>query len=152
MMRAALPLSGLMLLAAACSDSTTTVGLAEACKPELDGKLIRTEGHLHAPFASACRAERRRDAATRVCSFDLRDKPDGAQRLSLSIEVGNAESRVDQARLDAKAGAAAVADDARRFLADKARVRVTGTLRALPNALKPGETICWLDVEKIERR
>ena len=44
------------------------------------------------------------------------------------------------------------ADDIDKWLADKAQVRVTGALHAVPNSLKPEETICWLDVEKIERR
>jgi hypothetical protein len=29
---------------------------------------------------------------------------------------------------------------------------VTGALHALPNSLRSDETICWLDVDKIERR
>ncbi len=35
---------------------------------------------------------------------------------------------------------------------EKAHIRVTGVLTAVPNSLKPDETICWLDVAKIERR
>ena len=45
-----------------------------------------------------------------------------------------------------------MADKDGKFLSDKARVRVTGTLHTLPHSLKPEETLCWLDVAKIERR
>ena len=31
------------------------------------------------------------------------------------------------------------------------RVRVTGVVSAVPNSLKPDESICWIDVEQIER-
>ena len=61
-------------------------------------------------------------------------------------------NRVDEARLKARQGAAAIAAGDAKFLADKAQVRVTGALHAVPNSLRADETICWLDVEKIERR
>ena len=85
-------------------------------------------------------------------SFDLRDKADGEARLSLNIELGSGANRVDEAKLKAKQGAAAIAAGDGKFLAEKAHIRVTGTLTAVPNSLKPEETICWLDVAKIERR
>ena len=142
----------LLLAVAGCSESATTVEFAKACAKELDGKMIATTGVLHAPFANLCRAATIKNASTTTCSFDLRDKPEGEVRLSLNIEVGSGESRVDKARLEAKQGAAAVRDSEGKFLADKAKVRVVGALHALPNSLRSDETICWLDVEKIERR
>jgi hypothetical protein len=153
MMRAALPLPLLVAAAlAACGDSTTTVEFAEVCKTELDGKTLATTGYFQAPFAALCRGTQRRGGTATTCSFDLRDKPDGELRVSLNIEVGAGANRVDGAKLKAKQGAAAVFDASGKALADKARVRVTGALHAVPNSLKPEETICWLDVEKIERR
>lgn len=139
----------LLLLLAGCSDATT-VEFAAACKAENDGKLIRTAGRLHAPFAALCRRDTRRNAPATVCSFDLRDKAADGARLSLNVEVGGGGNRVDQAR--AKLGAAAVRDDGGKDLAEGAEVRVTGILRAVPNSLRREETICWLDVERIERR
>jgi hypothetical protein len=150
------PRTALLLLAslalAACGDSVTTVEFAKLCVKELDGKTIATAGYLHAPFATLCRSTTRRGGTTTTCSFDLRDKPDGEARVSLNVEVGSGANRVDEARLKAKQGAAAIAAGDARFLADKAHVRVTGALHAVPNSLKPEETICWLDVAKIERR
>ena len=151
-MRAAYPLLLIALVLAACGESATTVEFAEVCKTENDGKTLATTGYLHAPFATLCRSTQLRNSTATTCSFDLRDKPDGEIRLSLNIEVGAGENRVDQARFQAKQGAAAVIDSSRKFLTDKAQVRVTGTLHAVPNSLKPEETICWLDVEKIQRR
>lgn len=151
-MRFCLPLSLLALLVAGCSESATTVEFGKVCTKELDGKTVATTGYLHAPFAMLCRTTARRGGTTTTCSFDLRDKPDGAMRLSLNIEVGSGGNRVDEARLKAKQGAAAVADSDFKFLADKARIRVTGSLHAVANSLKPEETICWLDVEKIKRK
>jgi hypothetical protein len=142
----------LCLALAGCGESATTVDFAKVCAKELDGKTLATVGYLQAPFAALCRTEKRRGGAATACSFDLRDKPDGEVRLSLNIEVGAGGNRVDEARLKAKQGAAAVLDSDAKFLADKAQVRVTGTLHAVPNSLKPDETICWLDVDKIERR
>jgi hypothetical protein len=146
------PMLLVLLALAGCGDSTPTVEFAKACAKELDGKTIATAGYLHAPFAALCRSNTRRGGTTTTCSFDLRDKPDGEARLSLNIEVGSGANRVDAARLEAKQGAAAIAASDAKFLADKAQVRGTGTLHAVPNSLKPEETICWLDVEKIERR
>jgi len=146
------PSLALLLAAAGCSESATTVEFAKACAKELDGKTIATTGVLHAPFATLCRSATRNNVATTTCSFDLRDKPDGEVRLSLNIEIGSGESRVDKARLEAKQGAASVRDSDGKYLADKAQVRVTGALHALPNSLRSDETICWLDVDKIERR
>ena len=145
-----LPLVALAL--AGCGDSVPTVEFAKACAKELDGKTIATTGYLHAPFEALCRKAARRGAGTTTCSFDLRDKPGGEMRLSLNIELGSGGNRVDEARLKAKRRAAAIAASDAKFLDDKARVRVTGALHAVPNALKAEETICWLDVEKIERR
>jgi len=151
-MRARFPFPLIALVLAACSESATTVEFAEVCKTENDGKTLATTGYLHAPFATLCRSTQLRNSTVTTCSFDLRDKPEGEVRLSLNIEVGTGENRVDQARLKAKQGAAAVIDSGRKFLSDKAQVRVTGALHAVPNSLKPEETICWLDVDKIERR
>lgn len=151
-MRAGFPPLLIAVALVACSESATTVEFAEVCKTENDGKTLATTGYLHAPFATLCRSTQLRNSTATTCSFDLRDKPDGEIRLSLNIEVGSGENRVDQARLEAKQGAAAVIDSGRRFLSDKAQVRVTGGLHAVPNSLKPEETICWLDVDKIERR
>jgi len=151
-MRIRLPFPLLALALAACSESATTVEFAKVCVKELDGKTVATTGYLHSPFATLCRTTARRNSATTTCSFDLRDKPDGEVRLSLNIEMGGGENRVDEARLKAKQGAAAVTGSDAKFLTDKAQVRVTGTLHAVPNSLKPEETICWLDVDKIERR
>lgn len=151
-MRFCFPLSLLALLVAGCSESATTVEFGKVCTKELDGKTVATTGYLHAPFATLCRTTTRRKSTTTTCSFDLRDKPDGDMRLSLNIEVGSGENRVDEARLQAKQGAAAIIDDDLKFLANRAKVRVTGSLHALPNSLKPDETICWLDVDKIERK
>ena len=151
-MRFQIPLLLLPLTLAGCSDSATTVEFAKVCVKELDGKTIATTGYLHSPFTTLCRAATRRGGSTTTCSYDLRDKPDGEVRVSLNIEMGRGENRVDEGRLKAKQGAAAVADSGGKFLADKAEVRVTGALHAVPNSLKPEETICWLDVEKIERR
>lgn len=146
------PLLALTALCA-CGDSATTVEFAKLCVKELDGKTVATTGYLHAPFVTLCRSTtRRRSGTTTTCSFDLRDKPDGAVRVSLNIEVGRGANRVDEARMKAKQGAAAIADSDGKFLAEKAQVRVTGALHAIPNSVKPEETICWLDVEKIERR
>ena len=150
------PRAALLLLAplalAGCGDSATTVEFAKVCAKELDGKSIMTTGYLQAPFATLCRATARRGGSATTCSFDLRDKPDGEVRVSLNIEVGSGENRVDEAKLKAKQGAAAIAGKDGKFLADKAQVRVTGALHAVPNSLKPEETICWLDVDAIERR
>lgn len=140
------------LALAGCSDSATTVEFARVCAKELDGKTIATTGYLHSPFATLCRTATRRGGSVTTCSYDLRDKPDGDVRVSLNIEMGRGENRVDEGRLKAKQGAAAIADSGGKFLADKVQVRVTGALHAVPNSLKPEETICWLDVEKIERR
>ena len=87
-----------------------------------------------------------------TCSFDLRDKPEGEARLSLNVEAGSGPNRVDDAKLAAKQGAAAIAASDGKFLAERAHIRVTGVLRTVPNSLKPEETICWIDVAKIERR
>jgi hypothetical protein len=152
MMRRSPPLAIVMLALAGCGDSTPTVEFAKACAKELDGKTIATTGFLHSPFVTLCRSATRRGGTTTTCSFDLRDKPDGEVRLSLNIEVGSGGNRVDEAKLKAKQGAAAIAASDAKFLADKVQVRVTGALHAVPNSLKPEETICWLDVEKIERR
>lgn len=142
---------------AACGDSVPSVEFAKLCVKELDGKTIATTGYLHAPFTALCRPATRRGGTTTTCSYDLRDKADGelrdgAGRVSLNVEVGSGESRVDEARLKAKEGAAAIRDSGGKFLANKAEVRVTGVLHAVPNSLKAEETICWLDVEKITRR
>jgi hypothetical protein len=151
-MRARFPPPLLALVLAACSESATTVEFAKVCAKERDGKTVATTGYLRAPFATLCRAASRGNGATTTCSFDLRDKPDGEARLSLNIEVGRGANRVDEERLRAEHGAAAVIDSELKFLADKARVRVTGRLYAVPNSLAPEETICWLDVDRIERR
>ncbi len=146
------PLLVASLALAGCGDSTPTVEFAKACMPDLDGKTIATTGTLHAPFAALCRTAARAGARKTTCSFDLRDKPDGDVRLSLNIEMGTGASTVDEAKLKAKLGAAAIAAADGKFLADKAQVRVAGVLHAMPNSLRTGETICWLDVAKIERR
>ncbi len=145
------PLVVASLALAGCGDSTPTVEFAKACVPDLDGKTIATTGTLHAPFAALCRTMRA-GAPKTTCSFDLRDKPDGDVRLSLNIEMGTGANRVDEAKLKAKQGAAAIAAADGKFLADKAQVRVAGVLHAVANSLRTGETICWLDVAKIERR
>lgn len=147
-----LPLLAASLALAGCGESTPTVEFAKACAKEFDGKTIATTGVLHAPFEALCRKATRRGAAATTCSFDLRDKPGGEMRLSLNVEIGGGANRVDEARLKAKRGAAAIAAGDAKFLAEKAPVRVTGVLHAVPNVLKTEETICWLDVEKIERR
>lgn len=149
-MRLHLPLL-LLATAAGCSDSVPKLAFADVCKKENDGKTIATEGHLMAPFAALCRPATRRNAPATACSFDLRDLPDSEARLSLNIELGEGASRVDKARHAAKQGAAAVADKDGQFLVEKLRVRVTGVVSAVPNSLKPDESICWMDVEKIER-
>ncbi len=146
------PLLLALLALFGCGDSATTVEVAKLCVKELDGKTVATTGYLHAPFATLCRTATRRGGPATTCSFDLRDKPDGEVRVSLNIEVGSGENRVDEARLKARQGAAAVAASDAKFLADKAQVRVSGALHAVPNSLTPEETICWLDVDKIERR
>ena len=151
-MRRHTPLLFALLGLAGCGDSTPTVAFAKVCVKELDGKTIATTGYLQAPFEALCRPATRRGGTVTACSFDLRDKPGGEARLSLNIEVGSGANRVDEARLKAKQGAAAIAAGDAKFLADKAQVRVTGALHAVPNSLKTDETICWLDVEKIERR
>ncbi len=149
-MRRAPPLLAAVIALAACGDSTPSFEFAKACAKEHDGKTIATTGYLRAPFEGLCRAGPR--AGSKTCSFDLRDKPEGEARLSINIELGSGANRVDEAKLGAKQGAAAIAASDGKFLADKAHVRVTGALHAVPNALKPEETICWLDVAKIERR
>lgn len=144
------PTTLLLLVLAACGDSTPTFEFAKACAKEHDGKTIATTGYLRAPFEALCRPGP--GAGSRTCSFDLRDKPEGEARLSLNIELGAGANRADEAKLKARQGAAAVAASDGKFLAEKAQIRVTGALHAVPNALKPEETICWLDVAKIERR
>lgn len=151
-MRLYVSLWPILLVLGGCGDSATTVDFAKVCVKELDGKAVRTTGYLHAPFTALCRTAKRRGGTTTTCSFDLRDKPGGQVRVSLNIEVGSGQNRVDEARLKAKQGAAAVRDSDARFLSDQTQVRVTGALHAVPNSLKPEETICWLDVEEIERR
>lgn len=151
-MRRLPPLLAAALALAACGDGTPTVEFAKACAKEHDGKTIATTGYLRAPFEGLCRKATRRGAGATTCSFDLRDKPDGEMRLSLNIEVGSGANRVDEARLKARQGAAAIAGNDAKFLAEKARVRVTGVLNAVPNALRSDETICWFDVAKIERK
>ncbi|MCW5773662.1 MAG: hypothetical protein KIT16_18615, partial [Rhodospirillaceae bacterium] len=85
-------LAAAVFLVAGCSDAST-VEFAAVCKPERDGKLVRTSGILRAPFAALCRAATRDGAAATVCSFDLRDKAGGAARLSLSVERGSGPNR-----------------------------------------------------------
>jgi hypothetical protein len=150
MMRRAPPLLAAVIALAACGDSTPTVEFAKACVKELDGKTIATTGYLRAPFEGLCRAGPR--AGAKSCSFDLCDKPDGDARLSINIELGTGANRVDEAKLGAKQGAAAITASDGKFLAEKTQVRVTGALHAVPNALKSEEMICWIDVAKIERR
>ncbi len=149
-MRRSPPLLAAVLALAACGDGTPTVEFAKACAKEHDGKTIATTGYLRAPFEGLCRAGPR--PGSKTCSYDLRDKPDGEARLSINIELGTGANRVDEAKLKEKQGAAAIAASDGKFLAEKAQVRVTGALHAVPNALKSEETICWLDVAKIERR
>ncbi|MFO0989026.1 MAG: hypothetical protein U1F37_16985 [Alphaproteobacteria bacterium] len=151
-MRRSPPLLAAVLALAACGDSTPTVDFAKACAKEHDGKTIATTGYLRAPFEGLCRKATRQGASITTCSFDLRDKADGEARLSLNIELGTGANRVDEAKLKARQGAAAIAASDGKFLAEKAHIRVTGVLTAVPNSLKPDETICWLDVAKIERR
>ena len=144
------PSFALLAALAACSDSTPTVEFAALCKVEHDGKTIVTTGYLQAPFAGLCRTTSTPNGVAKMCSFDLRDKPDGEVRVSLNVLAGSEANRVEEAALAAKKGAAAIKGDDGKFLADKVHVRVVGTLHALPNGLKPEETICWLDVQKIE--
>lgn len=151
-MRRCPPLLAASLALAACGDSTPTVEFAKVCAKELDGKTIATTGYLHAPFEALCRKATRQGATVTTCSFDLRDKPGGGIRLSLNVETGGGANRVEETRLRAKQGAAAIAASDASFLAEKAKVRVTGVLHAVPNVLKTEETICWLDAAKIERR
>ncbi len=145
--------SALLLLACvvACSD-TPVIEFAKACLRENDGKTLRTQGVLAAPFAALCRTSRRRSATVTTCSFDLRDPAGGDARISLNIAVGDGKSEIDKMRLDARQGAAAVRDGDGRFLADRAKIAVTGTLRAVQNTLKPDETVCWIDVDRIDRQ
>ncbi|MGH7002898.1 MAG: hypothetical protein ACREIP_03010 [Alphaproteobacteria bacterium] len=151
-MRLRLPILLLIVSLAGCSDSVPTLAFSEVCKKENDGKAVATDGYLRAPFAALCRSTKRRNVSTTACSFDLRDQPEGEARLSLNIESGEGANRVDKTRHAAKQGAAAIADKDGKFLAEKARVRVTGAVHAVPNSLKPEETLCWMDVDKIERR
>lgn len=147
-----LPLPLLLVALAGCGDSVPNVAFKDLCKAENDGKILATEGNLTAPFEGLCRPVQKGEAKATVCSFDLRELPNSEARLSLNIELGEGPNRVDKVRQSAKQGAAAVADKDGKFLADKARVRVTGTVSAVPNSLKPDESICWIDVTKIERR
>jgi len=142
----------LLAAIAGCGDSVPNVAFKDLCKAENDGKLLATEGNLSAPFEGLCRPVQKGETKATVCSFDLRELPNSDARLSLNIELGEGPNRVDKTRQGAKQGAAAVADKDGKFLADKVRVRVTGTVAAVPNSLKPDETICWVDVTKIERR
>lgn len=150
-MRRSPPLLAAAFALAACGDSTPNFEFAKACAKELDGKTIATTGYLRAPFAGLCRTPRG-GTGPKTCSFDLRDKPEGEARLSLNVEAGSGPNRVDEAKLAAKQGAAAIAASDGKFLAERAHIRVTGVLRTVPNSLKPEETICWIDVAKIERR
>lgn len=138
-------------LLAACSDTPVTA-FANACQRENDAKALRTDGVLVAPFAALCRTSRRRNAAVTTCSFDLRDPAGGDARISLNIAVGDGKSEIDKARLDARQGAAAIRDADGRYLADRVKIRVSGTLRAVQNTLKPDETVCWIDVDQINRQ
>lgn len=147
-----LPLPLLLVALAGCGDSVPNVAFKDLCRAENDGKLLATEGNLSAPFEGLCRPVQKGEAKATLCSFDLRELPNSEARLSLNIELGEGPNRVDKTRQSAKQGAAAIADKDGKFLVDKARVRVTGTVAAVPNSLKPDETICWIDVTKIERR
>jgi hypothetical protein len=144
----------LMLLCAlaGCGDSVPNVAFKDLCKAENDRKLLATEGNLAAPFEGICRIVEKGQMKATACSYDLRELPNSEARISLNIEQGDGPNRVDKTRQAAKQGVAAIADKDGKFLADKARVRVTGTVAAVPNSLKPDETICWMDVTKIERR
>lgn len=130
-MRRSPPLLAAVIALAACGDGTPTVEFAKACAKEHDGKTIATTGYLRAPFEGLCRKATRQGASTTTCSFDLRDKPDGEARLSLNVEIGAGANRVDEAKLKEKQGAAAIAANDGKFLADKAQVRVTGALHAV---------------------
>ena len=147
-----LPLPLLLVSLAACGDSVPTIAFKDLCKAENDGKLLATEGNLAAPFEARCRPAQRGEAKFTACSFDLRELPNSEARLSLNIELGEGPNRVDRSRQAGKQGVAAIADKDGKFLADNARVRVAGTVTAVPNSLKPDERICWIDVTKIERR
>lgn len=142
----------LLVALAGCGDSVPNIAFKDVCKAENDGKVIATEGNLTAPFEGLCRAVQKGEAKATACSFDLRELPNSEARLSLNIELGEGPNRADKTRQSAKQGAAAIADKDGKFLVDKARVRVTGTVVAVANSLKPDETICWIDVTRIERR
>ena len=147
-----LPLPLLLMALAGCGDSAPNIAFKDVCKAENDGKLLATEGNLTAPFEGICRVVAKGQAKTTICSYDLRELPNSEARISLNIELGEGANRADKTRQSAKQGVAAIADKDGKFLADKARVRVTGTIAAVPNSLKPDETICWIEVTKIERR
>jgi hypothetical protein len=138
---------GLGVLLTAC-EKPTTIGYANVCNRDNDGKLIETTGYLNDGNGVFCSNTRN---GTMECSFTLVEKPHDEKGISADISVGTSANTAEELKSNYAPEDVKIRDNNGELISPAQKLRVTGRLQSFADKTDPSEGGCYLTVKTIKR-
>jgi hypothetical protein len=143
------PLIVLLLCSIGLVSCTKPVPIAftNACQKENDNLYISVEGYLSTGTSLLCSS---RDG-TRACGLELLDSLDGKNKISVYLEEGTGNSQMEALPKNYSNENLKVHDINGQVLGAKDRLRVIGIAKNGNVGADSTFSVCYINVEKIER-
>jgi hypothetical protein len=123
------------------------VEFGQVCQSENDKKYISVEGYLRTGVSVLCSTRN----GTRTCGLELTDKPDGENKISVYIEEGTGKSQMEPLPKNYGKDSLKLHTSDGRVAGPQDRVRVIGKSSTATDATNASYTVCYIDVDKIEK-
>jgi hypothetical protein len=129
-----------------CTKPTPTE-FGQVCQKENDKKYISVEGYLRTGASVLCSTRN----GTRTCGLELSDKLDGESKISVYVEEGTGAGQMEPLPKSYGKDSLKVHAADGSTLGPKDRVRLVGKATTATDAVNASYTICFIDVDKIEK-
>lgn len=118
-----------------------------ACQKEYDKVYVSVEGYLTTGTSVLCSSQ----DGTRSCGLELVESPDGTNKISVYLEEGTGTSQMEPLPKNYSKEDLKIRDSDGRALGARDRVRVIGIAKSTNEVVGSSYTVCYINVEEIER-
>lgn len=123
------------------------VAFSNACQKENDNIYVSVEGYLSTGTSLFCSSQ----DGTRTCGLELLDSPDGTNKISVYVEEGIGNSQMEALPKNYSKENLKVRDINGQVVGAKDRIRVVGIARNGNDGADSSFSVCYINVEEIER-
>lgn len=117
------------------------------CQIENNNKYISVEGYLRTGASVLCSSRE----GTSTCGLELLEKLEGENKISVYLEEGTGNSQMEPLPKSYSRDDLKIHTRDGQTLGPQDRVRIVGNARIGGDTNNPSYTICYIDVNKIEK-